>query len=125
MINQRSDVFLVDIVSQNELIHVNSNDIDCIFKIRVLEKRPKIGIEDSESLMKQKDALLSSIALEEKMQKATEKILSVTTDSQKVTTIAQLDACNKRLRALRAEYDKLNAPINVFSFKIEHSIERF
>jgi hypothetical protein len=118
-------VFLVDIVSQNELIHVNSNDIDCIFKIRVLEKRPKIGIEDSESLMKQKDALLSSIALEEKMQKATEKILSVTTDSQKVTTIAQLDACNKRLRALRAEYDKLNAPINVFSFKIEHSIERF
>jgi hypothetical protein len=125
LINQRSDVFLVDIVSQNELIHVNSNDIDCIFKIRVLEKRPKIGIEDSESLMKQKDALLSSIALEEKMQKATEKILSVTTDSQKVTTIAQLDACNKRLRALRAEYDKLNAPINVFSFKIEHSIERF
>ena len=42
------------------------------------------------------------------MLQATEKILSVTTDAQKVIAIGQLDACNKRLRALRAEFEKLN-----------------
>lgn len=42
------------------------------------------------------------------MQKATEKILAVTTDAQKVVAIGQLDASNKRLRALRHEYEKVN-----------------
>lgn len=49
----------------------------------------------------------ASIELEEKMQVATEKILSVTTDAQKVTAIGQLDSCNKRLRILRQELDKI------------------
>jgi hypothetical protein len=46
------------------------------------------------------------------MQKATEKILAVTTDAQKVVAIGQLDASNKRLRALRQEYEKVAAQLS-------------
>lgn len=36
------------------------------------------------------------------------KILTVTTDSQKVAVIGQIDAANKRLRAFKLELEKLN-----------------
>lgn len=43
------------------------------------------------------------------MQKATEKILAVTTSAHKVVAISSMDASNKRLRSLKLDLDKLVA----------------
>ncbi|KAH6563038.1 hypothetical protein BASA50_002666 [Batrachochytrium salamandrivorans] len=108
IIDIMSDIFLAKAVSQNEVIHANGRDIDLIFKIQAWTSGGTMS-EESETyeIQQRVQKLQIDIELEVKMQKAAEKILSVTTDAQKVTVISQMDSSNKRLRALKAELEKL------------------
>lgn len=44
------------------------------------------------------------------MLEATQKILDVTSESQKVAVIGQIDAANKRMRTFKNELEKLTDP---------------
>lgn len=109
IVDLSSDIFLAGSVSQNELIHANSKDIDSIFKLKAANSTQpsKDSKAEIEAEQRQLQKLKAGIELEEKMQKATEKILAVTTDAQKVAAIAQLDASTKRMRSLKDEYSAL------------------
>lgn len=54
------------------------------------------------------------------MLEATQKILDVTSESQKVTVIGQIDAANKRLRAFKSELEKLTDPNRKFAVRVAH-----
>ncbi len=61
-----------------------------------------------------------SLRLEDKMLEATQKILDVTSESQKVAVIGQIDAANKRMRTFKNELEKLTDPskkVHVRKFK--------
>ena len=56
------------------------------------------------------------------MLEATQKILDVTSESQKVTVIGQIDAANKRVRAFKSELEKLTDPNRKFSVCCVHHL---
>lgn len=102
------EVFVGRPVSQNELIHANAKDIDSIFKIQSYTASLKNGNSEENIDKKERIAkLTTTITLEEKMLEGLNKILAVTTDAQKISTIGQIDAANKRIRTFRTELSKL------------------
>ncbi|KAJ8330632.1 hypothetical protein O5D80_001153 [Batrachochytrium dendrobatidis] len=113
LIDITSDIFLAKAVSQNEVIHANGRDIDLIFKIQAWSSDGSTNPEtETFEIQHRIQKIQIDIQLEEKMQQAAEKILSVTTDAQKVTVISQIDSSNKRLRALKGELEKLTPAVN-------------
>lgn len=105
----RCEIFVARSVTQSELIHAKGKDIDKIFKIQAYT--PNQSTLTSEQLAEKEKRianLKNSIELEERMITATQKILDVTSETQKVVVIGQLDASNKRLRTFKNELERLS-----------------
>jgi serine/threonine-protein kinase MRCK len=111
--NLSCEIFVARSVTQNEVIHANANEIERIFKIQSDNANDVNEIYDERNAKIK--SLKESIELEEKMLEGVNKILSVTTDAQKVSVIGQIDAANKRIRAFKAELE------NVGKEQIGHS----
>eukprot|EP00842_Homolaphlyctis_polyrhiza_P006316 jgi/Hompol1/6686/HPOL_005052-RA len=110
LVDITSDIFLAKAVSQNEVIHANGKDIDLIFKVQAWSAgTTEETANNTSDVLQRIQKLQVDIDHEEKMQQAAEKILGVTTDTQKITVISQIDASNKRLRVLKHELEKLTA----------------
>ncbi|KAI9002649.1 hypothetical protein BC832DRAFT_560539 [Gaertneriomyces semiglobifer] len=121
----RYDIFVVKGVSQNELIHANAKDIDCIFKIQVANgdgnqssnSRPSSLMlndshnetNDAASIQRKITKLDGEITLEEKMLHAAEKMWSLSSEANRATLNSQIDAAQNRLRGLRVEQDRYKA----------------
>ncbi|KAJ3086228.1 hypothetical protein HK102_013395 [Quaeritorhiza haematococci] len=129
VINIKTEFFLAKPVAQNELIHASSKDIDSIFsiasgKLHHVSTEPTHTSEQGTLVSSHSTATLGSatvpdlqkkitktqadIALEEKMNKATERILEVATaEHQRASAQQQLEASRNRLTQLRTELTKL------------------
>ncbi|KAI8847441.1 hypothetical protein BC829DRAFT_418437 [Chytridium lagenaria] len=106
----RADLFLVRTVNQNELIHASAKDIDCIFKIQFTQSDANGGgsstnISTSE-LTRRILKLKGDIQHEEKIQIAAERILNVTTDSQRPNVLSQLEVSGKRITKMNPIYNR-------------------
>ncbi|KAJ3113725.1 Rho-associated protein kinase 2 [Phlyctochytrium bullatum] len=106
----RADLFVVRPVSQNELIHANAKDIDCIFKVQST-RSSKTNANNlslgAPELTRRILKLKGEIQHEEKMHLAAEKILTVTTDSQRPLVLSQIDVSSKRIAKMKTELQTL------------------
>ncbi|KAJ3197031.1 Rho-associated protein kinase 2 [Irineochytrium annulatum] len=122
----RADLFVAKSVAQNELIHASAKDIDCVFKIQCTQGA---SLHDASASMNSVELsrrivmLKTEIEREEKMQVATERMLTVSTDSQKYAVIAQLEVSVKRIGKLRSELDGLLTQLNQKSTSDKDSVE--
>ncbi|KAJ3014858.1 hypothetical protein HKX48_004913 [Thoreauomyces humboldtii] len=113
----RCDIFIAKPVAQNELIHANGKDIDCIFKIQSANVAISSSITELPSSTKEAESLVTQrritklegeILLEEKMLQAAEKMWSLSSESNRTTLDTQIAATQGRLAALREELDVLS-----------------
>ncbi|KAJ3219933.1 Serine/threonine-protein kinase MRCK alpha [Dinochytrium kinnereticum] len=106
----RADLFLVRSVNQNELIHASAKDIDCIFKLQFTQtsgSSASSGNISTTDLTRKILKLKGDIQHEEKMQLAAERILNVTTESQKPSVLSQLEVSGKRIAKMKNELQGL------------------
>ncbi|KAJ3161729.1 CDC42 binding protein kinase [Geranomyces michiganensis] len=109
----RCDIFIAKIVAQNELIHANGKDIDCIFKIQSASingadttlKKNQADKEDD--LLRRISKLSTEIALERKMLSAAEKMWIASAGVHRVTLEAQIESTKNRLSGMTAELERL------------------
>ncbi|KAI9104066.1 hypothetical protein DFS34DRAFT_305095 [Phlyctochytrium arcticum] len=128
LVDIRSDIFIVKVVAQNELIHANGKDIDCILKIHAvnldatgqpMHSRSGMQIEsgtehnDVSTVQKKISKLDGEIALEEKMLQAAEKMWSLSNDQNRGTLTNQIDASQARLRGLKLEQERYRSLLPV------------
>ncbi|KAJ3170832.1 hypothetical protein HDU87_008717 [Geranomyces variabilis] len=109
----RCDIFIAKIVAQNELIHANGKDIDCIFKIQSAsiiggDAAPKKNQADKEDdLLRRISKLSTEIALERKMLSAAEKMWILSAGVHRITLEAQIESTKSRLGGMTAELERL------------------
>ncbi|KNC96665.1 AGC/DMPK/GEK protein kinase [Spizellomyces punctatus DAOM BR117] len=122
VVDIRSDIFIAKVVAQNELIHANSKDIDCILKVHAVNQDQigqistratssitnESGTEQNDTVAVQRkiSKLDGEIALEEKMLQAAEKMWSLSSELNRTTLTNQIEASQNRLRGLRLEQDR-------------------
>ncbi|KAJ3399310.1 Serine/threonine-protein kinase MRCK beta, partial [Chytriomyces hyalinus] len=115
----RSDVFSVKAVPHNELIHVTSKQIDCIFKIQCSFQVQDSGENQNAAashveMSRCIDRLRHEIEEEEKLKQAIERMLLVCTRDdldQGHNVQAQIEAYQKSIEAKTAELDALNVKV--------------
>ncbi|KAI8909856.1 hypothetical protein DFJ77DRAFT_512718 [Powellomyces hirtus] len=120
----RCDIFIAKIVAQNELIHANGKDIDCIFKIQSaslighshdsnnntshtsLASAKDIG-QDPTLALRRITKLSGEIALEEKMLQAAEKMWMASSGVHRATLETQIGSSKMRLAGMKNELIRL------------------
>lgn len=106
--NLSCEIFVAKSVSQNELIHARASEIDLIFKIQASEPVKEASMNDlNEEIESRMAKLKGSIELEETMLQGVNKIMSVSSESQKIAVLGQIDAANKRVRQFKGELERL------------------
>ena len=90
------------------MIHARASDIDLIFKIQASEQMKEASMNDlNEEIESRMAKLKGSIELEETMLLGVNRILSVSSENQKVAVLGQIDAANKRVRQFKSELERL------------------
>lgn len=111
------EIFVARSVSQNEVIHASSKDVEKIFKIQSDSSLEFEGLSpDIDEKEVKLEKIRENIELEEKMLAGVTKILSLTNDAQKLQVIGQIDSANSRLRAFRAELASLEKTTKVLKY---------
>jgi len=128
VISLACDIFDAQPVSRDELIHINSKDIVCIFKIRSVnvgnESQHSVKDESLDNtsvseLKKQLIKLQNEANIEEKRCGGYEKMISAYETDKDRTILAtqQLDDSKKRLKKLSNDIEKLKKNIQMASGK--------
>ncbi|KAJ3415027.1 Serine/threonine-protein kinase MRCK beta [Chytridiales sp. JEL 0842] len=124
VVDLRADMFVAKRVTQNELIHVSSRDIDNIFKIQFVgvSEGSKAAHLSPSDISKEIVKLQNQIENEEKMRSSLEGLFHIATfDNQRQEIVHKLEASNDKIKNLQLELDSLLEQLNAQSAKGEDS----